>query len=75
MRKVREGIIKKTGYWLERDEWFEKKDVSVEDSKILIFSPCYAVGHSMRLRIVDYQFLKICNEATLWMYLENISPV
>ena len=43
--------------------------------RILAFSPSYPVGHEMRFRIVDSQFLKIIGEATHWMELEPNKPV
>ena len=33
---------------------------------VLVFSPCYPVGDSMRIRIVDAQFLNILTDAERW---------
>lgn len=51
-------------------------DVSTppECGRVLTFSPCYEVGHAMRFRIMDSQFVRISKEVTHWMDLEAITP-
>ncbi len=43
--------------------------------RILAFSPVYPVGHEMRFRVMDSQFLRIMKEATHWMELEPNKPI
>jgi hypothetical protein len=58
----------------ERLTWFKRGDAApstIGCPRILIFSPNYPEGHSMRFRIIDGQFWGNCIEATHWAQLEG----
>ena len=39
--------------------------------RILIYSPDYEVGISMRWRIINSEFMPMMREATHWIYLDK----
>jgi len=50
--------------------WIDRRDASPpEDKKVLIFSPAYPEGDSMRYRVLDGEFFKLMTDATHWAYL------
>ena len=50
-------------------KWQTMDSCPDSEDRILIFSYCYKKGNPMRIRIVDAQFAKICNDATHWAYI------
>lgn len=40
-------------------------------SRILVYSPIYPVGDTMRYRIINASFLEKCKEVTHWCMLVN----
>ena len=54
-------------------KWKDVKEEVPDDttSKILVYSPIYPIGDSMRYRIINASFLKICGEVTHWCELVN----
>ena len=47
------------------------KDLPEEGRRIITLSPVYPIGHEMRVRVIDSQFLRLCGEVTQWMYAED----
>ena len=50
------------------------KDSVFEDERILVSSPCYPENHEMRFRVINGQFLHLCEEVTHWALLESNKP-
>lgn len=38
---------------------------------ILVFSPVYPQGHSMRIRMIDSRFLRFATEVTHWAAIQD----
>lgn len=56
---------------LENPNWVERSEGNPpENSRIVIFSPCYPKGDPFRFRIIDAQSFRICTEATKFLVLE-----
>ena len=55
-------------------EWKTREEVPERDRKVIAFSPIYPVGHPTRFRILDGQFVRVCDEVEKWLYLEDIAP-
>jgi hypothetical protein len=52
-------------------KWNDREvEAPPEGTQILIFSPAYPEGDSMRFRTMDSQFFKLVTEATHWAQLE-----
>jgi len=51
--------------------WHTRKWKPGKGKQILIFSPVYPEGHSMRKRIIDSTFFDICQDATHWSDIEE----
>lgn len=57
---------------LKNPKWIERGEEEVpENSRIVIFSPCYPKGDISRFRVIDSQFFRICTEATHFLVLED----
>ena len=52
-------------------DWKCIKEEKPAEGRILVYSPTYPVGDSMRYRIIDSSFLSICKEVTHWCELTN----
>ena len=56
-------------------KWFSKnKDKLPEngDERVIVFSPIYPIGHNMKFRIIQAQFIKICTNVTQWAYISEL---
>ncbi len=52
-------------------KWFPRDGKQPpKNTQILVFSPCYAEGDSMRFRTLDSQFFCLATDATHWTLLE-----
>jgi hypothetical protein len=49
--------------------------IDIPNKRVLTFSPSYPVGDTMRFRLMDGQFVKICKEVTLWCSEDDLEPV
>ena len=52
--------------------WHKATDIPDQNKRILVVAPVYPVGHEMRTRIIDAQFLSICSEVQKWAYVEEL---
>lgn len=52
--------------WIDRNE-----ELPPDGMLVLIFSPIYPEGNSMRFRVMDSQFVRISTDATHWTKLEG----
>ncbi len=59
---------------MEKPSWHSKEETPIEGKRVLTFSPAYPIGHDMRFRIVDGQFVRIMLEVSFWLYLDEIEP-
>ena len=54
--------------------WSTRDVKPPENTRIAVFSPEYAVGDAMRLRIIDSNFFKLTTEALYWAIVPEPSP-
>jgi len=52
--------------------WHKITDKPEQNRRIITVSPVYPVGHEMRTRIIDSQFLSICSEVKKWAYVKEL---
>jgi hypothetical protein len=51
-------------------QWFTRDDkLPPKNTKILVFSPIYPEGDSLRFRVLDSEFFCIATDATHWTEL------
>jgi hypothetical protein len=55
-------------------KWHTVDEKPKYDKKVYCYSPIYEVGNAMRFRILDSQFIRMCNEITHWAYCEDDVP-
>jgi hypothetical protein len=45
-----------------------------EDRQALVFTPWYPVGNPMRYRLMGSRFVRVCEEVTHWIYVDELEP-
>ena len=54
-------------------EWTNRSESLPEgNQRVLVFSPCYPVGHEMRFRILSGQFLRLTDDVESWVCCESL---
>ncbi len=54
--------------------WVHRDTALPDCGRVLVYSPIYPQGHTMRFRIMDSVFVRISTEATHWLSLDSITP-
>jgi len=66
--------FKRTLYWHSKDDYPYPGSPELSGERIITYSEIYKDKPEMAFRIIDGQFLNICNEVTFWAYLNEPKP-